>query len=162
MSEKAPLELSSEEVAAKLAEARDMDELQRLTQLFNINQAKRDALRVLKLNDILNKLDDQVSERVEKHPDQFSNADLLNYVNAVQQSINKSSQSVNGLSQTPLIQLNQQNNVVNVGGEELTRKSREKVLETVRQFLNLSEKSLEAVDVEDVNGVYYGEGDDGQ
>ena len=162
MSEKAPLELSSDEVAAKLAEAHDMDELQRLTQLFNINQAKRDALRVLKLNDILNKLDDQVSERVEKHPDQFSNADLLNYVNAVQQSINKSSQSVNGLSQTPLIQLNQQNNVVNVGGEELTRKSREKVLETVRQFLNLSEKSLEAVDVEDVNGVYYGEGDDGQ
>ena len=86
------LETSSEEVVSQLINSQDSDEIQRLTQLFNVNQMKKDALRVLKLNEILDRLDDQVAERVENHPDQFSNADLLNYVNAIQQNISKSAQ----------------------------------------------------------------------
>ena len=156
MVDKQLLETSSEEVVSKLIESQDADEIRRLTQLFNVNQIKKDALRVLKLNDILDKLDDQVSERVEKHPDQFSNADLLNYVNAIQQNISKSAQSVGALDQAPLIQFNQQNNVVRVEAAELNRESREKIVDIVRQFLN-SENSIE---VEPENVVYYNEGDE--
>ena len=156
MADKQLLESSSEEVVSKLIESQDVDEIQRLTQLFNVNQLKKDALRVLKLNDILDKLDDQVAERVEKYPDQFSNADLLNYVNAVQQNISKSAQSVGTLNQTPLIQFNQQNNI-SVDGTELNRESREKIVDIVRQFLN-SEKSVE---IEPENVIYYNdEGDE--
>lgn len=156
MADKQLLENSSEEVVSKLIESQDADEIQRLTQLFNVNQLKKDALRVLKLNDILDKLDDQVAERVEKYPDQFSNADLLNYVNAVQQNISKSAQSVGTLNQTPLIQFNQQNNI-SVEGAELNRESREKIVDIVRQFLN-SEKSVE---IEPENVIYYNdEGDE--
>lgn len=156
MADKQLLESSSEEVVSKLIESQDADEIQRLTQLFNVNQLKKDALRVLKLNDILDKLDDQVAERVEKYPDQFSNADLLNYVNAVQQNISKSAQSVGTLNQTPLIQFNQQNNI-SVEGAELNRESREKIVDIVRQFLN-SEKSVE---IEPENVIYYNdEGDE--
>lgn len=156
MADKQLLENSSEEVVSKLIESQDADEIQRLTQLFNVNQLKKDALRVLKLNDILDKLDDQVAERVEKYPDQFSNADLLNYVNAVQQNISKSAQNVGTLNQTPLIQFNQQNNI-SVEGAELNRESREKIVDIVRQFLN-SEKSVE---IEPENVIYYNdEGDE--
>ena len=156
MADRQLLESSSEEVVSKLIESQDADEIQRLTQLFNVNQLKKDALRVLKLNDILDKLDDQVAERVEKYPDQFSNADLLNYVNAVQQNISKSAQSVGTLNQTPLIQFNQQNNI-SVEGTELNRESREKIIDIVRQFLN-SEKSVE---IEPENVIYYNdEGDE--
>ena len=156
MADRQLLESSSEEVVSKLIESQDADEIQRLTQLFNVNQLKKDALRVLKLNDILDKLDDQVAERVEKYPDQFSNADLLNYVNAVQQNISKSAQSVGTLNQTPLIQFNQQNNI-SVEGTELNRESREKIVDIVRQFLN-SEKSVE---IEPENVIYYNdEGDE--
>ena len=135
--------------------SQDSDEIQRLTQLFNVNQMKKDALRVLKLNEILDRLDDQVAERVENHPDQFSNADLLNYVNAIQQNISKSAQNVGTLNQTPLIQFNQQNNI-NVDGEVLNRESREKIVDIVRQFLN-SEKPIE---IEPENVIYYNEGDE--
>lgn len=149
------LETSSEEVVSQLINSQDSDEIQRLTQLFNVNQMKKDALRVLKLNEILDRLDDQVAERVENHPDQFSNADLLNYVNAIQQNISKSAQNVGTLNQTPLIQFNQQNNI-NVDGEVLNRESREKIVDIVRQFLN-SDKSIE---IEPENVIYYNEGDE--
>lgn len=156
------LKADTDEVVAKLVETQDVDELKRLTQLFNVNQMKKDAIRVVKLNDILDKLDNQVSERVEKHPDQFSNNDLLNYVNTIQQTINKSNQAITNINQTPLIQLNQQNNIVQVSEDTLTRESREKIINMVRQFLDSKDTNVEIVDIPEENVVYYDNEEDKQ
>lgn len=156
------LKADTDEVVAKLVETQDVDELKRLTQLFNVNQMKKDAIRVVKLNDILDKLDNQVSERVEKHPDQFSNNDLLNYVNTIQQTINKSNQAITNINQTPLIQLNQQNNIVQVSDDTLTRESREKIINMVRQFLDSKDTNVEIVDIPEENVVYYDNEEDKQ
>ena len=145
---------STDEVMSQLIESQDSEEIKRLTQLFNVNQMKKDALRTIKLNDILDKLDEQVSERVSSHPDQFSNTDLLNYVNTIQQTISKTSQTLKNIDQTPLIQFNQQNNVINLDDNTLTRESREKILNAVQQLLDYAEKE-NIVDVTEDSVVYY-------
>lgn len=149
------LDTNTDEVVSQLIESQDPDEIKRLAQLFNVNQMKKDAIRVVKLNDILSKLDNQVFERVEKHPDQFSNTDLLNYVNTIQQTITKSNQNITNINPTPLIQLNQQNNIVNVGAESLNRESREKILDAVQQLLKFSENNPNIVDIGEDNVVLY-------
>lgn len=136
MDKKELLVQSTDEVVSQLVETNDADEIKRLTQLFNVNQMKKDAIRTLKLNDMLDKLDDQVLKRIETHPDQFSNADLLNYLNTIQQNINKSAQNISSLNQTPLIQLNQQNNIM--VSNEFNRESREKIISAVKQLLEFS------------------------
>lgn len=149
------LKENTDDVVSKLIESQDIEEIKRLTQLFNVNQMKKDAIRVIKLNDILDKLDNQVSERVEKYPDQFSNIDLLKYVDTIQQTINKSNQTITNINQTPLIQLNQQNNIVQVSEDALTRESREKIVNIVKQFLENSQKSPEVIDIKQDEVVYY-------
>ena len=149
------LKENTDDVITKLVESQDIEEIKRLTQLFNVNQMKKDAIRVIKLNDILDKLDDQVSERVEKYPDQFSNIDLLKYVDTIQQTINKSNQTITSINQTPLIQLNQQNNIVQVSDDALTRESREKIVNIVKQFLENSQNSPEIIDIGQDEVVYY-------
>lgn len=150
------LKTNTDGIVEQLIESQDAEEIKRLTQLFNVNQMKKDAIRVIKLNDILDKLDNQVSERVEKHPEQFSNNDLLNYVNTIQQTINKSSQTISNIDQTPLIQLNQQNNIVNLNDDtSFSRESREKILSVVQQLLKQSENVPTTFNSTEDNVVYY-------
>ena len=150
------LKTNTDGIVEQLIESQDAEEIKRLTQLFNVNQMKKDAIRVIKLNDILDKLDNQVSERVEKHPEQFSNNDLLNYVNTIQQTINKSSQTISNIDQTPLIQLNQQKNIVNLNDDaSFSRESREKILSVVQQLLKQSENIPTTFNSPEDNVVYY-------
>lgn len=149
---------ATNEVINQLVASNEPDEIKRLTQMFNVNQMKKDAIRVARLNDMLDKLDNQVLERIETQPDQFSNRDLIDYLNTIQNTITKSTQNVVNVNQAPLIQLNQTNNVVNVG-EDFNRESRSKIIDVVQQFLELSKESENIIDVEQENEVYYNEGE---
>ena len=155
MDDKNKLVEYTEDVVTKLVNSQDADEIKQLTQLFNINQMKKNALRIVKLNGILDKLDNQVEERVTNNPESFSNNDLLNYVNTIQQTVTKSSQSLDGIQQIPTIQINQNNNIVNVE-TALPRESRQKILDVVQQILNNNDSSFE-LDADDV--IYYSEED---
>lgn len=155
----ADLKTSTEDVVSQLVQSSEADEIKRLTQLFNVNQMKKDAIRTVKLNDMLDKLDTKILDRIENSADDMSNRDLIDYVNTVQQSISKSAQNVANINQTPLIQFNQQNNVVNVGQGQFTRESRGKIIDIVQQLLqgtnDLSNHAEE-------NAVYYNEEDNAE
>lgn len=155
----ADLKTSTEDVVSQLVQSSEADEIKRLTQLFNVNQMKKDAIRTVKLNDMLDKLDTKILDRIENSADDMSNRDLIDYVNTVQQSISKSAQNVANINQTPLIQFNQQNNVVNVGQGQFTRESRGKIIDIVQQLLrgtdDLSNHTEE-------NAVYYNEEDNAE
>ena len=71
-----PLDSNSNALAENILKESDLDEIKRLTQLFNLNQAKKNVLRVLKLNSLLDKVSDQMLERFEKRPGEFSNSDV--------------------------------------------------------------------------------------
>ena len=128
-----PLETDNQKLAQQIIEEKDIDKAQELVKLFNLNQCKKNALRLIKLNNLYDKVSDQMIERFEKRPGEFTNTDLLNYLNTTQNAIDKASKALNLIDETPAITLNQ----VNIGVSEntLDSESRTKVLNAVNSIL---------------------------
>jgi hypothetical protein len=100
-----------------------------LTQLFNANQNKKTMVRVNKLSDLLDTITDQALARFTARPDEISNKELFDGLKVVQDLIERGQKQVSGAGEMPLIQVNQQNNEVTIGGSPstLSRDSRERV-----------------------------------
>jgi hypothetical protein len=131
------LENSSNQLVKNIIRTENVDELKKLTKLFDINQAKKNALRVVKLNSLLDKVNDQAIERFEKRPYEISNKELLDYMKVVQDQIERSQQNLDSIDVSPTIQINQQNNSinVNVGEDALDRDAKERVIDAVSALL---------------------------
>lgn len=108
-----------------------------LTHLFNVNQNKKTMIRVNKLSNLLDTITDQALTRFTKCPDEISNKELFDGLKIVQDLIERGQKQVAGGDNTPLIQVNQQTNEVNLGGTtgSLSRESRERVKTAVLGFL---------------------------
>lgn len=109
-----------------------------LTQLFNTNQNKKTMVRVNKLSDLLDTITDQALARFTSRPDEISNKELFDGLKVVQDLIERGQKQVSGVGETPLIQVNQQTNEVNIGGapSNLNRDSRERVKSAVMSLLS--------------------------
>ena len=148
------LEEETKELVTKLVQSNDVKEVSDLTKLFNLNQVKKNALRIDKLNALLDLVHDQAIQRVEKRPDAISNKELLEYMQIVQNSIEKSQKVVNSVDETPIVQINHQTNVFNVDNNQtitLDRDSRERILEAVRQYMqqnNIVEEDNNIIEIE--------------
>lgn len=146
-----PLDQDTTELAQQIIEEKNLDNLQNLTHLFNLNQAKKNVLRVMKLNQLLDKVSDQMIERFDKTPDNFSNADLLNYMQVTQSAIDRANKSLNLVDETPAIQVNTQINVnANADGLDLLdRESKGRVAEAIKGILNKIQ-SMNNTDLNDI------------
>lgn len=124
-----------ESIANQIVKEDDYKKVRDLTDIFNLMQAKKNALRILKLTGLLDKIDDQIIKRFEMSPDNFSNKDLLDYLQIIQTTITKANENLNNtkeISITPIQQNNQVNiNIIN----QLDRESRDKVADTVKFLL---------------------------
>ena len=118
----------------KILNEESVDELQNLIDLFNLNLKKKDIVRSAKLSEMQDKIVDQMSERIEKRPGEFSNTDLLNYHKAVQETLSKSNNTLDDVK-LPNIQINQQLNINNADTDSFDRDSRRHILETVDEIL---------------------------
>lgn len=119
------------ELENRILEETDLDKLDDLVDLFNINLKKKDIIRAGRLNDLQDKITDQINSRIDKNSDQFSNKDLLDYFKTIQDTISKSSVDISDLN-IPTIQINQ----VNIENEtRLSSESRRKVLDAVNAIL---------------------------
>lgn len=116
----------------------DEQKVRDLTHLFNANQNKKTMARVNKLSDLLDTITDQALERFTARPDEISNKELFDGLKVVQDLIERGQKQVVGAGETPLIQINQQNNEVNVGSStgSLNRDSRERVKAAVLGILD--------------------------
>ena len=131
-----PLEATEQRLMKKIIEAPTRDDLQTQFDLFNINQSKKSALRIVKLNNLLDKVEDQAIERFERRPDQVSNKELLEYMNVVSNQIERAQKSVNALKDTQAIQITNQRNELNINvGPKLDRDSKERVLGVISALL---------------------------
>lgn len=140
------LDSDADEIANKIMQETDDSNIKNLTHLFNLNQAKKNALRILKLNSLLDKVSDQMIERFEQRPGEFSNNDLLNYMTVVQSSIDRANKQLNLIDEMPAITLNQ----VNVSMENmLDRESRSKITEAVNKILQMASTEEKRI-VEDI------------
>lgn len=116
----------------------DEHKTRELTQLFNANQNKKTMVRVNKLSDLLDTITDQALARFTTRPDEISNKELFDGLKTVQDLIERGQKQVSGTGETPLIQVNQQTNEVNIGGapSNLNRDSRERVKSAVLSLLS--------------------------
>jgi hypothetical protein len=119
-----------------IAEA-DIEKTKDLTYLFNINQNKKTMIRVDKLSGLQDNLVDQLVRRISERPDEISNKELMDGLKIVQDIIERGQKQVAGVTETPLIQINQQTNSVNIGDTSttLSRESRDKVKNAVTALL---------------------------
>lgn len=123
-----------EQIIAETDEQKARD----LTQLFNANQNKKTMVRVDKLSTLLDTITDQALTRFTARPDEISNKELFDGLKIVQDLIERGQKQVSGVGETPLIQVNQQNNEVNIGNNSstLNRDSRERVKAAVLGLLS--------------------------
>ena len=143
-----PLDNKTKQIAQNILDEEDVDKVKDLTNLFNLNAQKRNVVRVIKMNELLDKVTDQVVERFEKNPNNFSNEDLIKYLQVTESAIDKANKNLNLVEETPAIQLLQQNNV-NVNIETgLDRESRERVLNVVRELLSNDAIETDYIDID--------------
>lgn len=140
------LDEKTTQIAQNIINEEDVDKIKDLTHLFNLNQAKKNVIRVMKLNGLLDTVSDKIIERFEKYPDNFSSADLLNYLQVTQNAIDKANKNLSLVDETPVIQVNH-NNQVNLNIiDSYDRESKERVMEFIKSVLSQSDDVNEVVD----------------
>jgi hypothetical protein len=145
----------SKALIEQIISEKDEQKARDLTQLFNANQNKKTMVRVNKLSDLLDTITDQALARFTTRPDEISNKELFDGLKVVQDLIERGQKQASGASETPLIQVNQQTNEVNIGGSpsNLSRDSRERVKSAVLSLLSnintmaTSEAEMTAIEV---------------
>lgn len=147
------LDLKTTQIAQSIINEDDVDTVKELTHLFNLNQAKKNVLRVMKLNGLLDTVSDKIIERFEKYPDNFSSADLLNYLQVTQNAIDKANKNLSLVEETPVIQVNHNNQLNFNIIDSYDRDSRERVMEFVKSVLaqsnNIVEETVDLIEVEE-------------
>lgn len=135
--DKLPLEKESQDIVNQIIKETDINNLKDLTKLFNITQIKKNALRIIKLQNLRGTIEDQAINRFDKHPDQISDKLLLDYMNTIQDSIDKANQYINQLDEQPLIQINntKTENNVNINTNNLTKEERDNVINIIKLLI---------------------------
>lgn len=64
-------------------------ELEKQLELFNLNQTKKNVLRLARLNGLLDQADEQLLHRLEKRPDQLTTKDILDIMNTVSAQVDR-------------------------------------------------------------------------
>lgn len=151
------LNASEKQIVSQILDAQNRNELKDHFELFSINQSKKNALRIIKLNSLLEKVEDQAIARFEKKPDQVSNKELLDYMNTVSAQIDRAQKQVDEFIKDPEIKIAAQKNEVNINvtnnhaglSDGLDRDSREKVVDAISALLNQVKNSQ----VNDLNNI---------
>lgn len=99
---------------------------------------------------LLDSVTDKVIERFEKTPNNFSNEDLLKYMQVTENALDKANKNLELVEETPAIQL-QQNNQININMDKsLNRDSRAKVTEAVEAILKKLQSNEQVIEVENI------------
>lgn len=134
------------DLETRLMDEDNLDEINKIVEIFNVNLQKKNIIRSAKLSDVQDKVVQQMTDRFENRADSFSNDDLIKYHKIIQDTLTKTDTTMDNVK-TPTIQINQQVNVDNV---TFNSESRKRILEAVNNILNGSEE-IEDIEVEEVN-----------
>ena len=136
--------LTTKELGDKLIQSNDSQEVNDIVSMFNTIMQKKELIRVSALSDLQDDLTQQISKRVQKNSDCFSNKDLIDYFKAIQGVLD--SQKNGGQITTPQIAI--QNNVIVNDDAKLSKESRDRITDFVKNVLNKNQSmaSQEIVD----------------
>lgn len=128
------LDTPLEDIEKRILEENDVDKLKNVIDIFNLNIQKKNIIRNSKLVELQDLITAQMQERVAQKADEFSNQDLITYFKTVQETLNKSDNSLDSVN-IPAIKVVQNQLNINVQKDALPRESKEKVLEVVGAIL---------------------------
>ena len=143
VNDKVKLNLEATEITNQIISEKDPSKIDDLTQLFLLNKKKKDLVRINKLSNLIDTIDDEVIARFEEEPESFDNDQLIKYMSSTQQIVNSTLQGINN---TPSILINNQKNEIHISDSGLNRESRAKVLEVID---NILKNNLDIIDVEE-------------
>jgi hypothetical protein len=130
------IDKSTNTIVDNIMDSDDPEDIKQLISSFNLNQSKKNILRILKLNNLLDLVTEETLKRYQKHPDEISNKELMDCMTIVSEQIAQSQSIVNSVTAIPAIQINQQKNEVNVNvSPTLTKDERENVINAVMQII---------------------------
>ena len=146
---------TADDLTLAIAKAESKEELEALYQKFNINNTKKNALRINQLNNLLDQVNQQAVERFNRRPETVSNKEILDYMNAIQNQIERSQRTVDGIKDMTAIQVNNtQNNTVNIHVKDtdipyLSKDSRDRITDLVASILQESNtvKNEDIIDI---------------
>ena len=151
------IDSKNSELINQIVDQDDSKQVTDLVNLFNLNHMKKQMIRTMTYDQLLDNIMNQVTERVTKRGDQFSNKDLLDYMNAMGNAMDKAQKQIGDIQAMPAIQINQQNNIVNVSGDsgcELDRESRKRVMNAVSSILEKLKNNQQELQVQEDELVY--------
>ena len=141
------LDNSTNELAQQIIEENDVDRTKEMVKLFNLNQSKKNVIRVLKLTSLLDKISDQIVKRFDDRPGEFSNADLISYMQTIQAAIDKANKTLDLVQETPAIQINNNTQVNVVEGKVFNREERQRIIDAVNSIVERAKNA--GIDVGD-------------
>lgn len=138
---------TNDELVNQLMVTNDSSDIENIINLFNFNMKKKNILRVNSYNNLLDKIIEEMSERIEKCSGEFSNKELLEYLNSIQ-SLAYNKQDLNDVS-IPSITLNTINMTNNINNlESIDIDSRKRIQDAIQ---NIIRNSAIVVDSEEVS-----------
>lgn len=138
------IDTSLAELEEQLIQEDNIDEINRIVELFNLNLQKKNIIRSAKLSSVQDKIVNHIEERIALEPESIDDRDLIGYHKAIQDTLNKSDTSMENVK-VPTIQINQQ---VNVDKITFDSDSRKRILAAVNDILNSEDADLEALKLE--------------
>lgn len=151
-----PLDQKLTTVAQQIVTEENDEETRKLVAIFNAHQQKRNVVRVMTLTTLLDKIINQIQERIDKRGDELTGQELLQFLQTITNTVEKANKELNGVLDAPIITYSQ-NNQINVNiTDSLSRESREKITNVVRDILSRADsmsypilENIEAVEVVD-------------
>lgn len=126
---------TNDDLVNQLMVTTDSLDIEKIINLFNFNMKKKNILRVNTYNNLLDKITDEVVNRFENHSDEFSNKELLDYLNSIQ-SFAYNKQVSNDVS-VPSITLNTINMTNNINSiDSIDIDSRKRIQDAIQKIIN--------------------------
>ena len=116
----------TEELTNRILSEEDIDEFNKIKNLFDLNMKKKEILRLNKLNDLQDLTVNEMSERLSKKSGEFSNQDLLGYFKTIQDTIGKSNTSMDDVDMSSIRVIQNQLNININKDNQLPRESKQK------------------------------------
>ena len=132
------LDDKNNELVKSIVEEENPQNVKDLISLFNLNHTKKQVLRMMTHDQLLDHIMSQMEQRVTLRGDQFSNRDLLDYMNAMSNAMEKAQKQISDVNAVPAIQINQQNNI-NISENNissLNKESRKNIMNAVQEILS--------------------------
>lgn len=136
----------TQELVDSILDVDNSEELKRATALFNQNIAKKNMLRLLKVGNVLDIATDEVMRRLLNAPEHIANKDLASFYTMLQKATNGYQESINGIGENPVIQIN----TINMDKPQLSPESAQRVLDAYNLWMQFTKTPTETEQTDEV------------